>query len=87
MRTQEVIGALMKDKEVDIEAGPKMLRIFTPDKDGKPDEILRWFTIDLLLFNKWRRDPALTGFDNYGDFSRYYLIYVGIASREIVTNG
>jgi hypothetical protein len=81
LRMQEIIGALMKDRLVNIEAGPKMVRIFTPDKDGKPDEILRWFTVDLLLFNKWRRDPALTGFDNYRDFSRYNLLYVGVATK------
>jgi hypothetical protein len=81
LRTQEVISALMKGKEVDVEAGPKMLRIFTPDKHGRLDEVLHWFTIDLLLFNKWRRDPSIFGFDNYREFSRYNLLYVGVASK------
>lgn len=79
--TKEVIAALMKEMEVDVEAGPKMIRIFTPDKEGRPNEVLRWFTVDLLLFNKWRRDPAIIGFDNYRDFSRYKLLYVGVASK------
>jgi hypothetical protein len=78
---QEVISALMKDQKVDIEAGPKMVRISTPDQSGMPDKILRWYTVDLLLFNKWRRDPALHGFENYRDFSRYSLLYVGIATK------
>jgi hypothetical protein len=35
-----------------------------------------------LLFSKWRGDPRILGLDNYRDFTKYYLLYVGISNKQ-----
>jgi hypothetical protein len=76
-----VVASLLQDKKITIEAGPKLIRISEVDSSGEPQNILRWYTVDLLLFNKWRGDKAIEGFDNYREFSKYLLYYVGIATK------
>src|SRR4030042_4917332 len=45
-------------------------------------DVIEWFTTEKLLFDKWRGHPGITGLNNYRDFTKYYLHYVGISKKE-----
>jgi hypothetical protein len=73
----------LSSKAFDIEIGPKLIRIWTWDKkENCRMEIVDWFTTEKLLHDKWAGVPGITGFDNYKEFTRYYLHYVGISKKE-----
>ncbi|WP_145998486.1 hypothetical protein [Caulobacter flavus] len=63
-----------------IEAGPKMIRIWTDDPQEIPDaELVDWFTTEKLLFDRSHGRQGIGGFANYRQAATYDLLYVGIA--------
>lgn len=69
------------DTEIDIELGPKLIRIWAVE-NGENKEVIDWFTTDKFLFDKSREKPFIIGFENYNIFMIYNLHYVGISKRE-----
>ena len=65
-------GDLMGDSAI-IETSSKHFRLW----DRKKENLLLWFTVDKLLFDKWRGASYVTGLDDYRKFTSYKLHYVG----------
>jgi hypothetical protein len=65
--------------EMDIELGEKYIRIWNIT-DGKR-EIIDWLSTEKLLIDRSHNFPYIRGFENYRDFSRYFLHYVGISKK------
>lgn len=66
--------------DLELEMGPKFIRFWIDRSSGK--EVLDWFTTEKLLFDRSRAHPAIVGFDDYSDYFKYYLHYVGISKKE-----
>lgn len=62
-----------------IEAGPKMIRIWTEDPETEGAELLDWFTTEKLLWERARGREGVAGFDQFREAATYDLLYVGIA--------
>jgi hypothetical protein len=71
--------------KVDLEFnfGEKLIRIWSCIKGSKERiDVIDWFTTEKMLYDAWHRHPAIKGFDNVRDFTKYYLHYVGISNKE-----
>ena len=73
----------MGDYSLEFEFGKKLIRIWKchPKKDERID-VVGWFTTEKILYDKWCCHPGIIGFDNYRDFTRYYLHYIGISKED-----
>ncbi|MGO9116932.1 MAG: hypothetical protein ACLQPD_04895 [Desulfomonilaceae bacterium] len=70
-------------EEIDVEFGPKMFRIWRLDKStDRRIDVIDWFTTEKILYNRWRRHPAVQGLNEFNEFTRYFLHYVGISKKE-----
>jgi hypothetical protein len=74
-----VLDDLAVRESVVYELGDKYIRARIGSLDG---EVLWWYSTDTLLFSKWRGDPRIGGLENYRDFTKYYLLYVGISNKQ-----
>lgn len=68
------------DLTLDIELGPKLIRIWSITSNG--DEIVEWFTTDKILFDRSRDKPFIKDFNEYRVFFTFNLHYVGISKKE-----
>ena len=71
--------------EVDLkfEFGEKLIRIWSCKKVSKEMiDVIDWFTTEKILYDMWNKHPAITGFTNLREFTKYYLHYVGISNKE-----
>lgn len=68
-----------KCAELELECGPKFIRIWNADIDKTDTEPLNWFTTEKLLWDRSRGHPGISGLDDYRQLATYDLLYVGIA--------
>lgn len=78
----EVHGIDFHDYDIDFELGPKQIRIWISISNTDEKRVLAWFTTEKILWDKWRGHPAISGLNNFREFSKYYLHYVGISTKE-----
>jgi hypothetical protein len=64
---------------IEVEAGPKLIRIWDRDPNDQAAELLDWFTTEKLLFDRSRNKSGVNGLDRYRIAFAYDLLYVGIA--------
>jgi hypothetical protein len=66
------------DGEIDVELGPKLIRVWGEDSapDGEP---LAWFTPDKLLYNAWNGHIPVQQLSEHKEFLTFDLLYVGIS--------
>lgn len=77
---------------LEIEFGPRLIRIWTGESPGVEPDLLEWFTADKLLYDKSHGMPGIHGFDNYAEAMTYDLLYIGIAKvgdsyDRVIKNG
>ena len=70
---------LVEFGDLDIELGDKLIRIWK--RDGNP-EVIEWFTTEKFLYDLSRKVPFFSDFNNYRDFTKYYLHYIGISKKD-----
>jgi hypothetical protein len=71
------------DFEVKIECGEKLIRFWKVDPvSGELLEVVQWFTVEKILYDKWRGIPEVVGLDEYELFTNYKLHYVGISKKN-----
>ena len=69
--------------DIDIELGPKLIRLWSMDKETKKRlDVIEWFTTEKLLYDKSIGHSSIMFFDNYRHFFQYYLHYVGISKKD-----
>jgi hypothetical protein len=74
---------LRSNDTVYYDVGDKHVRCSLKPKNGEEiGEVLWWYSTESLLFSKWRGDPRINGLDNYRDFTKYDLHYVGISTKQ-----
>jgi len=69
------------ESELDIELGEKFIRMWLLTSEKEPD-IINWFTTEKFIFYRSRNAPFINGFNEYKEFYRYNLHYVGISKKE-----
>lgn len=70
---------LMEFGDLDIELGDKLIRIWKKSEDP---EVIDWFTTEKFLYNLSYQPPFFSGFENYRDFTKYHLHYIGISTKN-----
>lgn len=71
------------DYSLKFEFGKKLIRIWKcHPESGKRIDVVSWFTTEKLIYDRWHCHPGINGFDNYRDFTRYYLHYIGISKKD-----
>ena len=65
--------------DLDIELGDKLIRIWKTSGDP---EVIDWFTTEKFLYNLSHKAPFFSGFENYRDFTKYHLHYIGISKKN-----
>jgi len=69
--------------DLEFEFGEKLIRIWSCKKGSDERiDVIDWFTTEKILYDMWNGHPAIKGFANLGDFTKYYLHYVGISTKE-----
>lgn len=72
-----------KNTDIEIELGEKLIRFWIIDSASEEKiDVLDWFPTEKFLWDKGRNHPALVGFEEYREFTKYYLHYVGISKKE-----
>jgi hypothetical protein len=72
-----------KNDSVYYDFGEKHVRCSLKPAEGEEiGEVLWWYSTETLLFSKWRGDKRIKGLDNYREFTRYDLHYVGISTEQ-----
>jgi hypothetical protein len=64
---------------VEIELGPKLIRIWDGPAGGNGSNVLDWFTTEKLIHDRSRGVPGIDLFEKYLIAGTYDLLYVGIA--------
>lgn len=73
----------MEDFNFELELGEKQIRIWKCDiETSERIDVIAWFTTEKILWDKWHGHPAISGLNNYRQFSEYYLHYVGISKKD-----
>ena len=68
---------------VDIDIGPKIIRVWALDETGKrTDQLLYWAGTEKLFFDFWRRLRGITGLARIRDLTTYELLYAGISKKD-----
>jgi len=80
-----------KKVEIEIEMGPKLLRIWSISLENEEKKIINWFTVDKTIFDKSRASRFIDGLENFQQFTKLKLHYVGISKADdsltrLVTN-
>ena len=70
---------LVEFGDLDIELGDKLIRIWKRDENP---EVIEWFTTEKFLYDLSRKVPFFSGFENYRDFTKYYLHSIGISKKD-----
>ena len=69
--------------DLEFEFGEKLIRIWSCKKGSEERiDVIAWFTTEKILYDMWNGHPAIKGFANLRDFTKYYLHYVGISNKE-----
>lgn len=66
-------------KDIRIEMGPKMVRVWDGPVRQTNSTVLAWFTTEKLLWDRSHGCEGVEGLDRHGEFAVYDLLYVGIA--------
>lgn len=74
--------AVCSDKEMEIEIGPQILRIWALENGERTANPLYWATTDKFLYDVWRNRFSVSGEFDVRDFTRYHLYYVGISKKN-----
>jgi len=73
----------LENYSLEFEFGKKLIRIWKCDPDTEERiDVVGWFTTEKILYDRWQCHPGIKGFDNYRDFTRYYLHYIGISKED-----
>lgn len=72
----------LSEGDIEVELGPKLIRIWLCDEMNKRKRVIEWFTTEKLLFDKSKGKKGLYGLDDYKKFTTYVLHYVGISKKE-----
>lgn len=76
------LAPLLEYKKIKIES----VKVSYCDKfmkiTDKQDNIIEWFTVEKLLFDRSRKSNLISGIDNYKDFNKFKLLYIGISLKE-----
>lgn len=62
-----------------IEAGEKLIRIWSGPIRAPGSEVLDWFTTEKLIWDRSRGRTGIMGFEHHREAATYDLLYVGIA--------
>lgn len=68
--------------DIGFELGSKMIRVWVGEPKALGSILVDWFTTDKLLWDRWHEHPAISGLDNYKEFTEFDLHYVGISKKE-----
>jgi hypothetical protein len=69
-----------KFESIEIEIGPKLIRIWLDTKNGQ--KLIDWFTTEKILTDRARNKEFIVGLDDYREFSTYNLHYIGISKSD-----
>lgn len=73
----------LDEVDLEFEFGEKLIRIWSCQKGSDERiDVIDWFTTEKILYDMWHGHPAIKGFVNLSDFTKYYLHYVGISNKE-----
>lgn len=73
----------LHEVDLDFDFGEKLIRIWSCKKGSDERiDVIDWFTTEKILYDMWNGHPAIKGFANLRDFTKYYLHYVGISNKE-----
>ncbi|TXJ98007.1 hypothetical protein [Flagellimonas pelagia] len=64
---------------LDVELGDKLIRIWNTND---VPEVIDWFTTEKFLYDLSRKVPFFSGFENYREFTKYRLHYIGISEKN-----
>jgi hypothetical protein len=83
---------LQHNNEFEIEYNADVIKILDKPLGGEESTVLAWFTVESLLWSRWRGRIGIGGFDNYRDLTSFDLLYVGIAAKtdcytRLIQNG
>lgn len=79
----EIHDINIDDYTIEFELGKKQIRIWKCDLEtNQRIDVIDWFTTEKILWDKWREHPAIFGLNQYRQFTKYYLHYVGISKKE-----
>lgn len=70
-----------RTETVDLDLGPKVIRVWEHTAEADEGRLLDWFTIDKLAWNHARGWPGLEGVHIPRELITFDLLYVGIASK------
>ncbi len=69
--------------EIKLEIGDKLIRVWKCHPETREQiDVIEWFTTEKILYDKWRGHPGISGLNDYREFTKYYLHYVGISKKE-----
>jgi hypothetical protein len=73
----------LDEVDLEFEFGEKLIRIWSCKKGSEERiDVIDWFTTEKILYDMWNGHPAIKGFANLRNFTKYYLHYVGISNKE-----
>jgi len=64
---------------LEVELGDKLIRIWNTND---VPEVIDWFTTEKFLYDLSRKVPFFSGFENYREFTKYRLHYIGISEKN-----
>lgn len=71
-----------KKIEIEIEIGEKLLRIWSISLETGKKKVINWFTVDKAIFDKSRGSRFIDGLENFQEFTKFHLHYVGISKKD-----
>ena len=72
----------LNDKDLEIEIGPQLFRIWVLENGERIKDPLYWATTDKFLYDVWRKRFSVSGDLDVRDFTKYQLYYVGISKKQ-----
>jgi len=73
---------MCSDKEIEIEIGPQIFRVWALENGERAGSPLYWATTDKFLYDLWRKRFSVSGVLDVRDFTKYHLYYVGISKKQ-----
>jgi len=84
------VGRMIVEQNIDLgkydikmEIGEKLYRFWKiSTENSECRDVIYWFTTEKIIYDRWRGHPVIKGFDNYREFTKYNLLYVGISKKQ-----
>jgi hypothetical protein len=70
------------DEDLELELGPKIIKIWRDVECPTEDDLLDWLTVDSLLYDHWRGRREVYGLEAFRVFTSFDLYYVGISKVD-----